>query len=70
MPKHPSVVINLAEDSSDSDAETETESDAPQPMAMLSGLDQFLKDARKSVEVSISYRWDHIIYELRIGLFA
>lgn len=56
MPKHPSVVINLAEDSSDSDAETETESDAPQPMAMLSGLDQFLKDARKSVEVSISYR--------------
>lgn len=53
MPKHPSVVINLAEDSSDSDAETETESDAPQPMAMLSGLDQFLKDARKSVETKV-----------------
>ena len=57
MPKHPSVVINLAEDSSDSDTETQTDSDVPQPLPMLSGLDQFLKDARKSVEVSIiSYK--------------
>lgn len=51
MPKQPSVVINLAEDTSDS--ESESESDEPQSMTMLSGLDQFLRDARKSVETKV-----------------
>lgn len=51
IPKHPSVVINLAEDSTDSEHEAEPES---KKQNILSGIDQFLKDARKSVEVNIS----------------
>eukprot|EP00106_Octopus_bimaculoides_P010068 XP_014777510.1 PREDICTED: zinc finger C3H1 domain-containing protein-like isoform X2 [Octopus bimaculoides] len=47
IPKHPSVVINLAEDSTDSEHEAEPET---QKQNILSGIDQFLKDARKSVE--------------------
>ncbi|GAB1604749.1 zinc finger C3H1 domain-containing protein-like [Argonauta hians] len=50
IPKHPSVVINLAEDSTDSEHEAEEESESQK---MMPNIVQFIKDARRSVETKL-----------------
>ena len=55
VPQHAPVVISLGEDSSDEEGQTQTTQLAG-PGLLSSSLDMFLKEARKTVEVTLWVR--------------
>ena len=53
-PRHAPVVVSLGPDSDESDEDSTLETTSAVPFSLSGSLDLFLKEARQSVEVSMS----------------